>query len=316
MVSILTKIFSKKNNLLSNKPMYKIKDSGIDNVFNILNNVFLLICLLIVLFPLIYIVAASLSSPQALMANKVWLWPVDFDLMSYEAVFKNESIGAGYINSIIYLVLGTFISVSLTLLLAYPLSRKEFFGRNLLTKFIMLTMLFSGGLIPLYLQVRDLGLYNTRWAVILPNAVSVLNVIIARSFLQEVITDELYDAAQIDGCSDFKFFFTIVVPLSGAVIAVLSLFYAVVIWNSYFDAFIFLQDSELYPLQIVLRNILLVNKIDPSLVLEVSLGSRIQGLYETIKYSVIVVSTLPLLVLYPFVQKYFVKGAMIGSLKG
>ena len=180
----------------------------------------------------------------------------------------------------------------------------------------MATMLFSGGLIPLYFVVRGIGLYNTRWALILPNAVNVWNVIIARTFLQETITNELYDAAQIDGCSDLRFFFTIVIPLSGAIIAVLSLFYAVVLWNSYFDALVFLQDRKLYPLQIMLRNILIVNKTNPAMLSDVSAAVRVQGLAETIKYALIVVASLPLLLIYPFVQKYFVKGVMIGSVKG
>lgn len=298
------------------RPIHKIRESGADKVFNILNSVFLLICFLIVLYPLVYIISSSFSEPKSVIERKVWLWPVNFDLTSYEAVFKNKDIGTGYMNSIIYTVMGTCISVSLTLLLAYPLSRKEFFGRNFVTKFIMLTMLFSGGLIPLYLLVRDLGLYNTRWAMVLPNAISVWNVIIVRTFLQETITNELYDAAQIDGCSDLRFFFTIVIPLSGAIIAVASLFYAVALWNSYFDALIFLQDKELYPLQIILRNILIINKTDPSMMTDVVAATRAQGLSETIRYSLIVVASLPLLVLYPFIQKYFVKGVMIGSVKG
>ena len=213
-------------------------------------------------------------------------------------------------------MLGTFISVSLSMLLAYPLSRKEFYGRKFVTKFIMATMLFSGGLIPLYFVVKGVGLYNTRWALVLPNAVNVWNVIIARTFLQATITNELYDAAQIDGCSDLRFFFTVVIPLSGAIIAVLSLFYAVVLWNSYFDALIFLQDKQLYPLQIVLRNILIVNKTNPTMLSDVSAAARVQGLAETVKYALIVVASVPLLAIYPFVQKHFVKGVTIGSVKG
>ena len=180
----------------------------------------------------------------------------------------------------------------------------------------MATMLFSGGLIPLYFVVKGVGLYNTRWALVLPNAVNVWNVIIARTFLQATITNELYDAAQIDGCSDLRFFFTVVIPLSGAIIAVLSLFYAVVLWNSYFDALIFLQDKQLYPLQIVLRNILIVNKTNPTMLSDVSAAARVQGLAETVKYALIVVASVPLLAIYPFVQKHFVKGVTIGSVKG
>ena len=273
-------------------------------------------CFIIVLYPLLYIIACSLSDPKAVIEHRVTLFPVNFDLTAYKAVFANKDIGLGYLNSIIYVALGTFISVSLSMLLAYPLSRKEFYGRKFVTKFIMATMLFSGGLIPLYFVVKGIGLYNTRWALVLPNAVNVWNVIIARTFLQETITNELYDAAQIDGCSDLRFFFTVVLPLSGAIIAVLSLFYAVVLWNSYFDALVFLQDRKLYPLQIVLRNILIVNKTNPTMLSDVSAAVRVQGLAETVKYALIVVASLPLLVIYPFVQKYFVKGVMIGSVKG
>ena len=297
-------------------PAYKVREIRADRIFNFINNTFLLVCFVIVLYPLVYIVASSFSSPQAVIAHKVWLFPVNFDTVSYKAVFANKDIASGYMNSIIYVALGTFTSVSLSMLLAYPLSRKEFYGRKFVTKFIMVTMLFSGGLIPLYFVVKNIGMYNTRWAIVLPNAVNVWNVIIARTFLQETITNELYDAAQIDGCSDLRFFFEIVIPLSGAIIAVLALFYAVVLWNSYFDALVFLQDKKLYPLQIVLRNILIVNRTDPSMLSDVAAAARTQGLAETIKYALIVVASVPLLVLYPFVQKYFVKGVMIGSVKG
>ena len=213
-------------------PAYKVREIRADRIFNFINNTFLLVCFVIVLYPLVYIVASSFSSPQAVIAHKVWLFPVDFDTVSYKAVFANKDIASGYMNSIIYVALGTFTSVALSMLLAYPLSRKEFYGRKFVTKFIMVTMLFSGGLIPLYFVVKNIGMYNTRWAIVLPNAVNVWNVIIARTFLQETITNELYDAAQIDGCSDLRFFFEIVIPLSGAIIAVLALFYAVVLWNS------------------------------------------------------------------------------------
>ncbi len=287
-----------------------------DRLFSILNNTFLFISMMVVAYPLIYIVSSSLSSPQAVMAHKVWLLPVDFDLISYRAVFTNKQIGLGYMNSLIYMASGTVISVLLTMLLAYPLSRKEFYGRNVVTKFILFTMLFTGGIIPLYLTVRNLGIYNTRWAIILPNAITVWNVIIARTFLQDNISDELYDAAMIDGCSDIRFLFSFVFPLSGAIVAVLGLFYAVGQWNKYFDALLYLQDQALYPLQIILRNILIINKNTPSMTMDVEAAIRAQGLSETIRYALIVVASLPLLILYPFVQKFFVKGVMIGSVKG
>jgi len=295
---------------------YKSKEMLSDRIFDILNNTFLLLSLVVVAYPLIYIISSSLSSPHAVMAHKVWLFPVDFDLISYKAVFTNKQIGIGYMNSLIYMAAGTVVSVLLTMLLAYPLSRKEFYGRNVVTRLILFTMLFTGGIIPLYLTVRNLGMYDTRWAIILPNAITVWNVIIARTFLQDNISDELYEAAMIDGCSDIRFLFAFVFPLSGAIIAVLGLFYAVGQWNKYFDALLYLQDQALYPLQIILRNILIINKNTPSMTMDVGAAIRAQGLSETIRYALIVVASLPLLVLYPFVQKFFVKGVMIGSVKG
>ena len=287
-----------------------------DRIFDLLVNIFLVFSFLIVLYPLLYVVSSSLCDPTAVMANKVWLLPVDFDLMSYKAVFTNKQIGTGYLNSLYYMVVGTVVSVLLTMLLAYPLSRKEFYGRSVVTKFILFTMLFSGGTIPLYLVVRNLGLYDSRWSIILPNAITVWNVIIARTFLQENITDELYEAAQIDGCSDIRFLISFVFPLSGAIVAVLGLFYAVGQWNKYFDALLYLQNQALYPLQIVLRNILIINRNTPSMTVDVEAAIRAQGLSETIRYAVIVVASAPLLLIYPFVQRFFVKGVMIGSVKG
>lgn len=295
---------------------YKKKELRADKTFDIVNNIFLLFCFAVVLYPLLYIVSSSFSDPKAVMAHKVWLWPVNFDLTAYKAVFTNKQIGTGYLNSLFYVVFGTIISVVLTMLLAYPLSRKEFYGRKMVTKLIMFTMLFTGGTIPLYLVVRNVGIYDSRWAMLLPNAITVWNVIIARTFLQENITDELYDAAQIDGCSDIRFLFQMVFPLSKAIIAVMALFYAVSQWNKYFDALIYLQSQRLYPLQIVLRNILIINKNTPSMMTDVAAAARAQGLSETIRYALIVVASAPLLIIYPFVQKFFVKGVMIGSVKG
>lgn len=295
---------------------YKKQELRADRAFDLVNNLFLLFCFLVVLYPLLYIISCSFSNAKAVMSHKVWLWPVDFDLTAYKAVFTNKQIGRGYFNSLYYVVFGTVISVMLTMLLAYPLSRKEFYGRKMVTKLIMFTMLFTGGTIPLYLVVRNVGIYDTRWAMLLPNAITVWNVIIARTFLQENITDELYDAAQIDGCSDIRFLFQMVFPLSKAIIAVLALFYAVSQWNKYFDALIYLQNQSLYPLQIVLRNILIINKNTPSMMTDVAAAARAQGLSETIRYALIVVASAPLLIIYPFVQKFFVKGVMIGSVKG
>jgi putative aldouronate transport system permease protein len=288
-----------------------------DKLFDLVNGVFLLFALLIVLYPLVYIVSNSLSDSKAVLANEVLLWPVGCNTSAYQIVLANKQIGKGYLNSLLYVVAGTTLSVLLTMLLAYSISRKEFYGRKTLTKIVLFTMLFNGGTIPLYLVVRSVGIYDTPWAMVLPNAMSVYNVIIARTFLKENIPDELYDAAQIDGCSDIRFFFQIVFPLSGAIVAVLALFYAVGQWNKYFDALLYLQNQSLYPLQIVLRNILIINRdIDPSMIADAAVAAKAQGMSEVIRYAVIVVASAPLLAIYPFVQKFFVKGVMIGSVKG
>jgi len=246
----------------------------------------------------------------------VWLFPKNIDLTAYKAVFSDKQIFLGYRNSLAYAAVGTFISVMLTMMLAFPLSRKEFYGRKVITTFVLITMLVKGGIIPTYLVVRNVGIYNTFWAMIIPNAIFVYNVIIARTFLKSNIPNDLYNAAQIDGCNDIRFFFQMVLPLSGAIIAVLSLFYAVALWNKYFDALLYLQKQKLYPLQIILRNILIVNnQAGASMITDVDLAARQQGLSVTIRYCVIVVASAPLLLIYPFVQKFFVTGVMIGSVK-
>lgn len=298
------------------KRSMRVRESSADKLFTIVNTAFLVFFFVIVLYPLVYILSSSFSSAQKVVQNKVWLYPVEPDVEAYRAVFRNRDILTGYRNSLLYVLLGTVVSVLLTMFLAFPLSRKEFYGRKTVTKLILVTMLFSGGMIPLYLVVKNLGLYNSVWAMVLPNAVSVWNVIITRTFLEQNISDELYDAAQIDGCSDIRFLFEIVFPLSGAIVAVLALFYAVSQWNKYMDALLYLQDRNLYPLQIVLRNILIVNSSTPSMMSDTAAAAKYQGLSQTVRYAVIVVASLPLLMAYPFVQRFFVKGVLIGSVKG
>lgn len=287
-----------------------------DKIFDFINTVFLVSCILIIAYPIIYIISASVSNHKAVISGKVWLFPVDFDLRAYKTVLGYPRIWSGYFNSMLYMVVGTLLSVFLTILAAYPLSRKEFYGRNVFMSMFLFTMLFSGGLIPTYMVIKSLNLIDKRLAMILPNAISVWNVIVTRTYLKANISDELYEAAEIEGCSDFRFLFSFVIPLSGSIIAVMCLFYAVWIWNSYFDALMYLKSKELYPLQIILRNILILNLSDGAMVKDVSLMARKQGLADVMKYALIVVSSLPLLVIYPFVQKHFVKGVMIGSLKG
>ena len=288
-----------------------------DTVVYFLNYVMLTIFLIIVLYPIIYIISCSFSSGDALMSGKVRLLPVDPTLQSYKAVFKYSSIWVGYKNSIIYALVGTVISMVLTLFAAYPLSRSDFRGKKIFMFIILFTMMFSGGLIPNYLLVKNLHLLNTMWAVILPGAVSAYNIIVARTFFDNTIPKELQEAAEMDGCSDFKFFLKVVIPLSAPIIAVLSLWVIVGLWNSYFVPMIYLDSQEKYPLQLVLRRILLLSQInlnqtniDPEMI------RRNQYLGEMLKYGTIIVSTLPLMIVYPFVQKYFVKGVMIGSVKG
>ena len=300
---------------MANKKRTRIRD---DVGFNIVNYTILTVILLIVAYPLIYIVSASFSSTAAVMANRVWLWPVEPSLKGYEAVFNNKDILIGFGNSIFYTLAGTFVNLVVTLAAAYPLSRRDLRPRNFIMLVFSFTMFFAGGMIPSYLLVSNLGLLNTRWSVILPGALNVYNMIIARQFFASNIPTELLEASQLDGCSDFQFIFRVVVPLSGAIVAVLGLFFAVGHWNAYFSALLYIGDRKKYPLQVFLREILIQNTIDASMTGSVSIEDEVvkQGLEDLLKYSLIIVASVPVLIIYPFVQKYFVKGVMIGSLKG
>ncbi|OBZ12701.1 MULTISPECIES: carbohydrate ABC transporter permease [Bacillales] len=293
-----------------------IRESNGDRLFMVLIYTFLTLVLLVVLLPLLYILSSSFSSPQAVVSGKVWLFPVQFTLDGYKAVFNNPQIGTGFMNSLYYTVVGTLINVVLTVMLAYPLARKTFYGRHFFMILLVITMMFEGGLIPYYLVVKELHLLDTRWAMILPGALAVFQVIIARTFFQTSIPDELAEAADLDGCSDIRFIFSIVLPLSKPILAVMMLMYAVGHWNAYFDALIFLRSPDLFPLQIVLRNVLILNTVDASMIANANQMLAQQGLKDLLKYSLIVVASGPVLIIYPFVQKYFVKGVMIGSLKG
>lgn len=295
----------------------KFKNSSTgDKVFVILVYVLLSAVMLIVLYPLIYIISASFSDPQAVVSGKVVLWPVDVTLRGYKAVFKNPKIITGFINSFIYMGVGTVVNLIMTMLCAYPLSRKEFTARNKIAALFVFTMYFSGGLMPTYMVVNKLGLINTRWAMIIPSAMSTYNMIIARTYMVNSIPDELYEAAQIDGCSPFKYLLKVVVPLCKPILAVLTLYYGIAKWNNYFDAMLYLNDASLQPLTIVLREILIQNQIDPTMLTDASALSKLQGMTELLKYAVIVVASVPVLAIYPFVQKYFVKGVTIGAVKG
>ncbi|MGO4498353.1 carbohydrate ABC transporter permease [Paenibacillus sp. 2RAB27] len=293
-----------------------IKESADDRLFTILNYIILFIFTITILYPLIYIVSASFSSSTAVISGKVWLYPIEPTLAGYEAVFKHRLIMSSFLNSVFYTVVGTTINVLFTLIAAYPLSRKDFMPRNAVMALFVFTMMFSGGLIPSYLVVKELGMIDTRWSLIIPGALGVMNMIIARTYFQTTIPEELLEASQMDGCSDFTFVRKIVLPLSGPIIAVISLFYAVGHWNQYFSALLYLKHQELYPIQLVLRDILVQNEVDASMITDLADQAAKDGLRELLKFSLIVVSTLPVLIIYPFIQRHFVKGMMIGSLKG
>ena len=287
-----------------------------DKIFILLIYILLTAIMLVVFLPLVYIVSASFSDPQAVISNEVWFLPVRPTLRGYEAVFKNRNILTGFANSFFYMIVGPLVNIVMTVMCAYPLSRKEFTARNKVAMIFVFTMYFSGGLIPTYMLVNSLGLVNTRLAMIIPSAMSTYNMIICRTYFVNSIPDELYEAGQLDGCTPFKYLIKVVVPLSKPILAVLVLYYGVAKWNSYFDAMIYLKNQTLVPLQIVLRDILILNQVDYTMISDASAIAAQRGLTDLLKYSTIVVASLPVLCIYPFVQKYFVKGVMIGAVKG
>jgi putative aldouronate transport system permease protein len=301
--------------MVSRKSASRIGQTGQDLLFDIINLAFLGSFFIIVAYPLVYILSASFSSPFAVQSGAVWLFPVQFSLEGYREVFKYPDIWLGYGNSLFYMIITTLVGVSVTLGAAFALSRKELPFRNLFMFMFTFTLLFSGGIIPLYIVVKNMIGVNNRWCMILPGALSVWNLIIARTFIITTIPEELYEAAKVDGCDTFHYFFRIVLPLSKSIMAVLTLLTALASWNAFLQGFIFLQSKELFPLQIILRNILISNEI-------ADLGGNMQdyakkeALRESLKYGLIVVASLPVIVLYPFVQKYFVKSIMIGAIKG
>lgn len=294
------------------------KNSTADMVYIVITEVILWFMLVIILIPLVYIVSSSFSSPEAVGNGWVYLWPVDFSLKGYAAVFTTEKVWIGFRNSIFYTVVGTFINIVVTMLAAYPLSRRDLKGRDVVTLIFTFTMLFSGGMIPTYLLVRDLRMINTVWAMLIPGAMSVYNVIIARTYIQSSIPFDLYESASLDGCTDDRYLISVVLPLAKPIIAVLVLWYAVGHWNQYFNAMIYLRDSNLLPLQIVLRNFLIVEDMNDSSLATMSMEEYMDKLYlkNLYQYSLIVIASAPVMMLYPFIQKHFVKGIMLGSLKG
>ena len=293
----------------------QIRETVGDRLFLVGVYLFLTIIFVLVFYPLIYVFSSSLSSPLAVSSGRVWLWPVDFSLRGYQVTLDSPQIITGYANSLYYTFFGTLISVVLTVLLAYPLSRRTLVGRNGIMLFVTFTMIFSGGLIPTYLVVKELGMLNTRWALLIPQAVAAWQVIIARTFFQVNIPDELAEAAALDGCSDLRFLWSVVLPLSKPILAVLVLMYAVGQWNAYFDALLYLKSADLQPLQLVLRSILILNTSTSGTMDAVTMAER-QQMADLLKYSLIVVGSLPVLIIYPFAQRYFVRGMLIGSIKG
>ncbi|MFC4535139.1 carbohydrate ABC transporter permease [Sphaerisporangium dianthi] len=293
----------------------RIREPFRDRVFVIVVTSMLAVILALVLLPLVYIVASSFSSAGAVSSGKVSFWPVEFSLRAYEVALSNPQVLQGYYNSLVYAVAGTVISVTLTVAVAYPLSRRTFFGRNVLMTGLIFTMLFSGGLIPTYMVVQDLGMLNTRWALLIPNAIGVWQVIIARTFFANGIPEELHEAATLDGASELRYLRSVVLPLSKPLLAVLALMYVIFQWNTYFDALIYLKDPDLYPLQIVLRNMLILNTTNGG---STDLAQQLeqQQLANVLKYALIVVSSLPVLIIYPFIARHFTKGVMVGAVKG
>ncbi|MET3655606.1 carbohydrate ABC transporter permease [Sporosarcina psychrophila] len=292
-----------------------MRETKTDRTFTIFNYVFLTIVALLVIYPLVFVVSASLSNPQYVISGEMWLWPKEFTLEAYEKVFKNQAIINGFVNTLKYTVFGTILNVIMTILAAYPLSRRDLKGRGVIMAFIIFTIFFSGGLIPTYLLIRDLGMLDTFWVMIIPNAVAVWNIIIMRTFFQ-AIPQELEESAKMDGSGNFRILWSIVLPLSFPVIAVMVLFYSVGHWNSYFQALIYLQDENKFPLQLILRQILIQGQTDDMIQATSESFLAQQLSVEGLKYAVLIVANLPMLMLYPFLQRYFVKGVMIGSLKG
>ena len=295
----------------------KQRDIAKDRVLYAFNYLFVLLIFIIVGYPLLIVVSNSLSSPEAVTGGKVWLLPVDFSLEGYQAVFQDKSIVSGFRNSFFYMIVGTAINMVVTTLCAYPLSIKTLPGRRWFMLLFSFTMFFSGGMIPTYLLIYKLGMINTVWSMILPGAISVWNMILMRTYFMNSVPGDIREAAIIDGCSDFRYLVKILIPLSVPIMAVLVLYYAVGHWNSYFNALLYLRDTDLYPLQMVLRNILIMNNASMDMLASdpEAMSLRIK-MIDLVKYSVIVVASLPLVILYPFIQKYFVQGIMVGSLKG
>lgn len=295
----------------------KIKKCKQDKVFNVFNTIFLVFCAILFIYPLVFVVSASFTKPSDVLSGKMFLFPTSLYFEGYKEIFHYEGLWRGFLNSIIIVVFGSILNMAVTFTVGYAFSRKDFYGKKFFLFFFIFAMFFSGGLIPTYLLVsRTLGMNNTLLALIIPSAVSVWNIILAKTYFSSSLSNELLEAAKIDGCTNIRFFLKIALPLAKPIIAVILLYNIVGRWNSYFDALIYLQDSNLFPLQLVIRNLISENQIsnlDPNAG-QISIDAMYKA--EGMKYGVIILSTIPMLIIYPFVQKYFVKGVMVGSIKG
>ena len=307
----------KENYNMKTKPVKRCRE---DVIFDTVIFIILTLILFVVAYPLYWVIISSFSDPTAVSAGKVLLRPMGFTLKGYVEVFKNSQVMRGFFNSIVITFVGVCVNLAVTLPTAYALSRDNFSGKKPITIFYMITMFFGGGMIPTYLVVKNMQLLNTIWALVLPGCLSVYNMIVARTFFKSNISEELYEAGEIDGCTQSRFFFQIALPLSKAIIAIMVLYYGVGHWNSYFSALLYISDQDKYPLQLVLRNILITNQTALSQTATTAAARAAlqeqQQLIDVMKYSLIIISSVPVLIMYPLVQKHFVKGVMIGSVKG
>ena len=293
----------------------KVRRQRKDVVFDVILYTICALLLVVILYPLWFIIIASFSDPSAVAGGHVWLWPVGFTLEGYQELLRQPQVWLGYRNTIAYTVVGTLIGLAVNIPAAYALSRKDLWGRKVLMGLYVFTMFFSGGLIPIFLTVQQAGLYNTFWVLVLPFSVSAYNIIVARTFFETSLPPDLWDAAQIDGCGNLRFFFTMALPLSKAVISVIALWTAVGQWNSYFNALIYIRDENLYPLQLIMRNILITNQNFAALGTgEAAMIAMRRA--NLVRYAMIIVATVPIMCVYPFIQKYFDQGVMIGAVKG
>ena len=294
---------------------HRVRRQRKDVVFDVILYTICALLLIVILYPLWFIIIASFSDPSVVAGGHVWLWPVGFTLEGYQELLRQPQVWLGYRNTIAYTVVGTLIGLMVNIPAAYALSRKDLWGRKGLMGLYVFTMFFSGGLIPIFLTVQQAGLYNTFWVLVLPFSVSAYNIIVARTFFETSLPPDLWDAAQIDGCGNLRFFFTMALPLSKAVISVIALWTAVGQWNSYFNALIYIRDENLYPLQLIMRNILITNQNFAALGTgEAAMIAMRRA--NLVRYAMIIVATVPIMCVYPFIQKYFDQGVMIGAVKG